>query len=463
KLPWVTISGKHRGGAIKFTEPEPQKEPKNLRRLKKAIRKKWGTVALIDILKEAALRTGMLRALAPAGTREAIDEAKLLERLLLIAYAYGTNSGISSVAAGEHGHSEEELRYTARRYLTATGLKAAGVEIANATFAARQETVWGQGTTTVASDSTHFKAWDRNIFTEWHSRYGGRGVLVYWHIEKGSMAIHSQLLNCTASEVAAAIEGMMRHATDMKAQGNYVDSHGQSELGFGLTRLLGYDLLPRIKQINKVKLYRPGREDEDTYDNLADAMTRPVRWDVIENNYDQLIKYATAIRVGTASTEAILRRFTRTASHPVYQAMLEVGRAQKTIFVARYLRDRDLQREIQEGLNVVEGWNGANDIIFFGKSGELSSNRRDQQELSVLALHLLQTALVFVNTLMIQDMLAGPEWADVLTDEDKRALTPLFWMHIQPYGEVRLNMGSRLQLAVPAPTDIEPEPEPVAA
>ncbi|MGW5464368.1 Tn3 family transposase [Streptomyces sp. NPDC003996] len=461
KLPWVTISAKNRNGAIKFTEPEPQKEPKNLRKLKKAIRKKWGTVALIDILKEAALRTGMLKALAPVGTREAMDEAKLLERLLLIAYAYGTNSGISSVASGEHKHTEEELRYTARRYLTAVGLKAAGVEIANATFAARSEAVWGQGTTTVASDSTHFKAWDRNIFTEWHSRYGGRGVLVYWHIEKGSMAIHSQLLNCTASEVAAAIEGMMRHATTMQAEGNYVDSHGQSEIGFGLTRLLGYDLLPRIKQINKVKLYRPGREDEDTYERLADAMTRPIRWDVIENNYDQLIKYATAIRVGTASTEAILRRFTRTASHPVYQAMLEVGRAQKTIFVARYLRDRDLQREIQEGLNVVEGWNGANDIIFFGKSGELSSNRRDQQELSVLALHLLQTALVFVNTLMIQDMLADPEWADLLTDEDKRALTPLFWMHIQPYGEIRLNMSRRLQLAQPVPQ--EPDPEPAAA
>jgi len=55
-------------------------------------------------------------------------------------------------------------------------------------------------------------------------------------------------------------------------------------------------------------------------------------------------------------------------------------------------------------------------------------------------------------------MLADPEWADVLTDEDKRALTPLFWMHIQPYGEVRLNMGSRLQLAVPASTDPELEP-----
>jgi TnpA family transposase len=159
-----------------------------------------------------------------------------------------------------------------------------------------------------------------------------------------------------------------------------------------------------------------------------------------------LIKYATAIRVGTASTETILRRFTRNASHPVYQAMLEVGRAQKTIFVARSLRLRDLQREIKEGLNVVESWNRANSVIRYGNSGEFATNRHDQQELGVLALHLLQAALVYVNTLMIQDLLAEPEWAGVLTTEDKRALPPLFWTHVSPYGEVKRNMASRLAL-----------------
>jgi TnpA family transposase len=30
-------------------------------------------------------------------------------------------------------------------------------------------------------------AFDQNIFTEWHSRYRGRGVLIYWHVEEGSM------------------------------------------------------------------------------------------------------------------------------------------------------------------------------------------------------------------------------------------------------------------------------------
>jgi len=180
-----------------------------------------------------------------------------------------------------------------------------------------------------------------------------------------------------------------------------------------------------------------------------------------------MIKYATAIRQRTASTEAILRRFTRAASHPTYQAMLEVGRAQVTIFVARYppargagqdpcrasrgradghLRDRDLQREITEGLNVVEAFNSANTVISYGKSGELASNHQDEQELSVLCLRILQAALVYVNTLMLQDVLAADEWASLLTPEGRRGLTPLFWQHVLPYGEVRLDMATRLTI-----------------
>jgi TnpA family transposase len=69
---------------------------------------------------------------------------------------------------------------------------------------------------------------------------------VYWHVERGTMAIHSQVLNCSASEVAAMMEGVMRVATSMHVDGNYVDSHGQSEIGFAITSLLGFKLLARI-------------------------------------------------------------------------------------------------------------------------------------------------------------------------------------------------------------------------
>jgi TnpA family transposase len=137
--------------------------------------------------------------------------------------------------------------------------------------------------------------------------------------------------------------------------------------------------------------------------------------------------------------------------------MLELGRAQKTIFIARYLRDRDLQREIEEGLNLIESWNRVNGVIFFGKSGEFATNRRDQQQLGMLALHILQAALVYVNTLMLQDILAEPEWQGVLTAEDRRGLTALFWAHVRPYGEITLNMTKRLALSAGDTSNIDRE------
>ena len=174
---------------------------------------------------------------------------------------------------------------------------------------------------------------------------------------------------------------------------------------------MNFDLLRRIMQVNKVKLYRPVACDPDACPQLGPALTRPIRWELIAQQYGQMIKYATAIRTRTASTEAILRRFTRNASLPTYAAVLEVWRAQKTLFVARRLRLRDLQREFEGGLNVMESSNGANSVIAYGKAGEIASNRRDEQEMFVLCLRILQSALVHVNTLMLQDILgerSGP-------------------------------------------------------
>ena len=69
--------------------------------------------------------------------------------------------------------------------------------------------------------------------------------------------------------------------------------------------------------------------------------------------------------------------------------------------------------------------------------------------MSVLCLRICQAAMVYINVLMIQDILADPDWDDVLTAEDERGLTPLFWSHVLPYGEVKLNMNARLALSEP--------------
>lgn len=91
---------------------------------------------------------------------------------------------------------------------------------------------------------------------------------------------------------------------------NYVDSHGQSEIGFAFCELLGYRLLPRLKRIGAQRLYRPETGTANKWQSLAPVLSRPINWDLIAEQYDQMIRYTTAIRLGTADTEQILRRFT---------------------------------------------------------------------------------------------------------------------------------------------------------
>jgi TnpA family transposase len=70
------------------------------------------------------------------------------------------------------------------------------------------------------------------------------------------------------------------------------------------------------------------------------------------------VKYATAWRLGTVETEAILKRFTRSnLSHPTYRPLAKLGKVIKTIFLCKYLHSEALHREVNELLNVVESWN----------------------------------------------------------------------------------------------------------
>jgi TnpA family transposase len=203
--------------------------------------------------------------------------------------------------------------------------------------------------------------------------------------------------------------------------------------------LLGFRLLPRLKGIGRQKLYRPEAGNPLAYKNLQDVLTRPINWELIRKHYDEIVKYATALKRGTADAEVILSRVTRSGiMHPAFQALLEFGKVCKTIFLCEYLHSEALRQEIQEGLNVVENWNSANDFIWYGKGGEIATK---QQEIAILSLHLLQICMVYVNTLLVQKVLSGPEWLDRMQPDDFRGLNPLFY---GPYGMLHLDMNKRL-------------------
>jgi TnpA family transposase len=140
--------------------------------------------------------------------------------------------------------------YVRKTYFSPEALRNANAAVVNKLLALPNPQLWGDGASSCSSDATRFASWRQNLMTEGRSRYKGYGVMVYWHVETNAVCIYSQLKSFSNSEVAAMIEGLIRHDTEMRVEKNFVDSHGQSEVAFVFCSLLGtVRLMPRLKRI----------------------------------------------------------------------------------------------------------------------------------------------------------------------------------------------------------------------
>lgn len=220
-----------------------QIEPENLEALKEGIARRWGVIDLLDLIKNVDHATKFTGEFTSVASRTVTDQEVLRRRLLLCTFGLGTNMGIKRVAdgaaamAGMKADTEAALRRTRRLFVNRDNLRAAIRTVVNKTLEVRDVSLWGPGTA-CASDSRKFGSWSANFMTEWHQRYGGAGIMVYWHVERKNVCIYSQVRSTTDSEVASMIEGLLRHLTSAEIDRQYTDTHGASVVGFAFSHLV---------------------------------------------------------------------------------------------------------------------------------------------------------------------------------------------------------------------------------
>jgi TnpA family transposase len=127
----------------------------------------------------------------------------------------------------------------------------------------------------------------------------------------------------------------------------------------------------------------------------------------------------------------------RQASH--LQQAAELGCTLRNITIA-YQQGGSAEQRLHAIGALLENWNSTNEFICYGRQGELATNSREQQEATTLSLQLLQNCLMLINTILIQRTIDRQGLWARLQPEDFRALTPLFYGHINPYGLFELDL-----------------------
>ncbi len=125
----------------------------------------------------------------------------------------------------------------------------------------------------------------------------------------------------------------------------------------------------------------------------------------------------------------------------IHQALAEIGRVYKTIWILRYLDDESLRRRAGRELNKGEASHDLSRFLCFGKEGKLRGHEFEDQLHTFSCLAILHNAVVAWNlkhiALLVEQLRAE---GHLILDDELALTSPLVWRHINPYGRYHFDL-----------------------
>jgi TnpA family transposase len=227
---------------------------------------------------------------------------------------------------------------------------------------------------------------------------------------------------------------------------------------FGLSYLLGIKLMPRIRNWQDCKFFRPSLDS--VYKYIDPLFKDVVDWSLIRTHWQDLMRVVLSIQIGKLLPSTLLRKLgSYSRKNRLYQAFRELGRVVRTVFLLEYISDRGLRREITACTNVVEGYNHFLDWIFFGKEGVITENDPEEQEKRLKYLALVANAVILHNAVDLSLVIQQLKAEGFKFDRSMLAtLSPYLTRHLKRYGDFVIDLTSipfPLEGAILIPLDSE--------
>jgi TnpA family transposase len=178
--------------------------------------------------------------------------------------------------------------------------------------------------------------------------------------------------------VTSQADGLLYHQTGLEIEEHYTDTGGATDHVFGLCHLFGFRFAPRIRDLKDRRLYLfPGQKPQPILDPLVGGFA-DVHY--ITAHWNDVLRLATSIRSGTVTASAILQKLSAyPRQNGLAVALRETGRIERTLFTLDWLKNIDLRRRANAGLNKGEARNALARAIFFYRFGEMRDRSFESQ------------------------------------------------------------------------------------
>lgn len=435
-------------GLLILKKIEKREASDSAKRLEDAISAKMPERNLLDILSNVQFHTGWTRHFGPlSGSDPKIERA--VERYLLTLFTYGCNLGPAQAARHMRGLvSGHMLSFVNRRHVNAKKLDSALVDLLNNYHRFRLPKFWGDGSH-ASADGTKYDLSEQNLMAEYHIRYGGYGGIAYHHVSDLYIALFSHFISCGTWEAVYIIDGLLKNKSEILPDTLHADTQGQSTTVFGLSYLLGIKLMPRIRNIKDLVFYRPDKKKK--YKHIDSLFKESIDWELIETHWQDLMQVVLSIKAGKILPSTLLRKLGNySRKNRLYLAYRELGRVVRTIFLLKYISDKQLREEIHANTNKVESFHNFAKWLNFG-GDVLQENDPEEQEKLIKYNNLVANALIFQNVIDQTRILKKlmNEGFTVLPEDLKR-LSPYQTAHVKRFGDYVVDLSQ-----TPPPLDVE--------